>query len=191
MSSSRSVFPAGVIGLAIFLQTLTPTRIQANVYPSNLRLNGAVTNVPFGGVVTNVAISYVLNEDATAGAVISIRNGPTAVRTLTATNGGPGALRGTNVVNWDGKNDAQQSVPSGTYSVSVAAAAVGYTNWTQITSDTNEGNAVFEARGIAVNRNPSSPYYGRIYVANASEGPFPTNNPGDAVGILKLNADAS
>src|SRR5262249_20209325 len=44
--------------------------------------------------------------------------------------------------------------------------------------------------GIAVDRNPGSIYYGRIFVAN-SQAWFPTDVPGNNVGILKLNADAT
>jgi hypothetical protein len=42
-----------------------------------------------------------------------------------------------------------------------------------------------------VDKNPSSPFYGRIFLANSDFGPNPAANPGDEIGILKFNADTS
>jgi hypothetical protein len=101
-------------------------------------------------------------------------------------------LQGTNSVVWDGLNNASNAVPGGIYSVSITAASSGYTNWTQTSSETNDFEYhVWEPRGITVNRNTNSPYYGRVFVANANEGLDPLNQLGDRVGILKLNADGS
>jgi hypothetical protein len=90
---------------------------------------------------------------------------------------------------WDGKTDGGTNAPVGNYSVSITAAASGYAGWTKITDDNNNGNYVWEARGIAVDRNTNSPYYGRVFVDNSFQGP--TFLPGDQIGILKLNADGS
>jgi hypothetical protein len=168
------------------LLTLVPTRSQANVYATNIRLNGGLTNivVPAG---TNVAITYSLNESATLGVIININSGATTVRTLTLTNPGPGTLQGSNYVVWDGRNNSSNIV-GGLFSVSITAASSGYTNWTQNSSETND---VWEPRGIAVNRNTNSPYYGRVFVANSNQGLDPINNLGDRVGILKFNADGT
>ncbi|HVV69959.1 MAG TPA: hypothetical protein VHI52_00150, partial [Verrucomicrobiae bacterium] len=126
-------------------------------------------------------ISYILNEPATAGVEIDILNGASVVKRITDA----GTNRGLNSVSWT--ND----LPSGTYQVSITATSTGYTNWTQITSEDDPGVMVWLGRGISVDRNPGSPYYGRIFVANSDVGPSPDTNPGDNVGVLKLNADAS
>ena len=170
--------------------TLLPVHSHANVYPTNIRLNGGVTNV-VASSVTNVGISYTLNEPATLGVTINISSGAGTVRTIALTSPAPGTLQGSNYVVWDGHNNANSPVGGGIYSVSITAASSGYTNWTQTSSDLNIGNEVSLPRGIAVNRNTNSPYYGRIFVANANQGADPINNLGDRVGILKLNADAS
>jgi hypothetical protein len=169
---------------------LAGTTARANVYATNVRLNGGTTNVSLapGGSVT---IGYLLNEPATLGVTVAIKQGGTAVRSIALTGGGPGTMPGTNAVSWDGRDDIGHMVGGGTYSVSVTASASGYTNWTQISSDANTNNQIWEPRGVAVNVNPSSPYYGRIYMANADSGPNPATFPGDQVGILKLQADSS
>jgi len=167
---------------------LTPSA-HANVYATNLRLNGGVTNVSLGN--NGISLTYILNESASAGVKIEIKTGTNTVRTIGITNSSPGTLRGTNMVVWDGKDDSSNNVTSGTYSISVTAAATGYDDWTQISDDANPGNYVWDPRGIAVNKNTNSPYYGRVFVGNAQLGPNPAVKPGSRVGLQKLNADGS
>lgn len=172
------------------LLTLFPVRSHANVYATNIRLNGGLTNIVVPGGA-NVAITYSLNESATLGVMININSGATTVRTITLTYPDPGTVQGSNYVVWDGRNDSSNFV-GGVYSVSITAASSGYTNWTQTSSETNDFEYhVWEPRGIAVNRNTNSPYYGRVFVANANEGLDTLNHLGDRVGILKLNADGT
>jgi hypothetical protein len=173
------------------LLTLFPYRSHANVYATNIRLNGGITNIviPAG---TNMAIGYALNEPATLGVTINISSGATTVRTFTLASPDPGTSQGSNYVVWDGRNNASNTVPGGVYSVSITAASSGYTNWTETSSETNDFEYhVWEPRGIAVNRNTNSPYYGRVFVANANDGIDTTNHLGDRIGILKLNADGT
>jgi len=175
----------------LMLLTLLPARSHANVYATNVRLNGGVTNI-VAAAVTNLGISYTLNEPATLGVFININSGATAVRSITLTNPGPGTLQGSNYVAWDGLNNASNSVPGGVYTVSITAASSGYTDWTETSSPTNDFEYhIWEPRGIAVNRNTNSPYYGRVYVGNANQGVDPLFHLGDLVGILKLNADGT
>jgi hypothetical protein len=182
---ANSVLPG--LALALALSTFTP-KAYANVYASNVKINGGTTNLSvLQG--TNVTISYILNEPASAGITIKILSGQTAVRTISVPGGGAGAARGTNAVAWDGKDNSNRNVPGGNYTVSITAAATGYAGWTRITDDDNPGNYTWEARGIAVDRNTNSPYYGRVFVGNSYPGPG--SSLGDRVGIQKLNADGS
>jgi hypothetical protein len=162
--------------------------LHANVYATNIRINGGSTN----SVATNgdiVTISYLLNEPATLGATLQIRSGNNVVQSLVVPPGAQGTIRGLNDVEWD---TAARPVPGGTYSIAVVAQSSGYTNWAQTTSDTIDPNTyVFDGHGIAVDRNPGSPYYGRVFVSNASVGFNPDTTPGDTLGILKFNADTS
>jgi hypothetical protein len=178
-----------VLAFLTFL-TLVPARSHANVYATNIRLNGGLTNIVVTGG-TGVAITYSLNESATLGLTINLNSGATTVRTIALTYPGPGTLQGSNYIVWDGLNNSSNLV-SGTYSVSITTASSGFTNWTQTSSETNDlGYHVWAPRGIAVNRNTNSPYYGRVFVANANEGVDTAGHLGDRLGILKLNADGT
>ena len=175
---------------------------RANVYATNIKLYDSAAappplasispanpaRLPPGG---SLKMDYVLNEDATAGVVVEIFYGTNVLRTLNLPPGNPGTLRGANSLLWDGTDDLGSNVVWGTYSVRITAAASGYGGWTQISDDFNAGNHVFEPRGIAVNQNTNSPYYGRVFVGNALEGTDPGRNPGDKIGLQKLNADGS
>ncbi len=173
------------LGLALAVLSLAPSA-RADVYATNIKLNGATNNVTLrpGG---SVNISYILNEPASAGVTIRILSGSTAVRSITLVPGNPGAARGTNTVAWDGKTDGGASLAGGIYAVSIMAAANGYTNWTQITGDAT--NLVYQCRGLDVNKNTNSFYYGRIFVGNAALGPIDTVP--NKLGVQTLNADGS
>jgi hypothetical protein len=178
---------AWVLGLC--LVALAPSA-RANVYATNIKLNDSLTNVTVLQA-DNVNITYLLNEPASSGVTLNILSGTNVVRTLTAAGGGQGALRGLNTVVWDGKANNTSNALAGTYSVSIVAATAGYTNWTQISDENNPTSKVFDPRGIAVDRNPTSPYFGRIFIGNSASGPDPAGTPGDAVGLYKVNADGS
>jgi hypothetical protein len=187
--------PRGLVGTATLLLlvlSLLPPSARANVYATNIKLNGGTANLnvsPGAGVT----ISYILNEPASLGVTVNILSTSNVVRSLVFAPNTPGARLGTNAVVWDGKDAGSNNVATGTYSVSIAARASGYTNWTQLTTDSVDGPRstwVNLGRGIAVDRNPGSIYYGRIFVANAQAG-LDDTVPGNNVGILKLNADGS
>ena len=190
LAQSKRLGPFLPLILLLFTFLLGGSVARANVYATDIRLNGGVTNLslPAG---TNLAIGYILNEPATAGLSIDIVSGATTVRSISVTNGSPGTARGTNTVVWDGKDSSGQNPAPGAYAIRITAAATGYPDWTQTSFDTNAGNYVWEPRGIAVNKNTNSVYYGRVFVANAAPGGNPDSNPGDAVGMQKLNADGS
>jgi len=188
MKVSKRLLAELLAGMAV-LAAFAPSA-RANVYATDVRLNGGTTNVtmPREGALS---ISYVLNEAASLGVTINILSGTNVVRALNFASGNPGSLRGANTAVWDGTDDNSNNVPGGVYSVTITAASSGYTNWTQTTVDTNPGNYIFYGTGIAVDRNPASPYYGRVFVGNALQGPNPQSNPGDSNGVLTLNADGS
>ncbi len=183
----KSIIRASAIALAV---ASFATSARANVYATNIKLNGATNNVSFapGGSLT---VSYILNEPASAGVSIKILAGNIAIRSIAVAGGSPGALAGLNAVVWDGKNDLGGNGLGGSYSVSITAASTGYTNWTQITQDTNIYNVVFMCRGMDVNKNTNSFCYGRIYVGNETGGANTANPDGDLQGVQMLNADAS
>lgn len=140
---------------------------------------------PYATSLTNNAgvISFRLNESANAVAVIFTNlTGSTVISNL-----GPKTI-GLTVTNL--------SVP-GNFTISVTNSAnPGYVSGTtlQISNDGTNGFSTntlrFNApRGIAINQNPASPYFGRIYVANSVVGSTTRGPLGD--GIFVLNADYS
>ena len=164
---------------------------QANVYPTNLKINDGFTNVTVSAG-SSVQISYILNEPASAGVTIQVLSGNATVRSIVLPAGSPGTTRGTNTVVWDSTDNNSSPVSAGTYSIAVTAASQGYAVWTQTTDDNASGNVIFEGRGIAVDQNTNSPYYGRVFIANAADNPQGQSDwLGFHVGIVKCNADGS
>ncbi len=185
----KTFLSAGVV-LALGFAA-APFSARANVYATNIKLNGSLTNVAAASGQP-VTISYILNEPASQGVTVEILSGATVVRSLSLAAGAAGSTRGLNTVSWDGKNGSGAAVPLGTYAVRINARSSGYTDWTQITSDAAPGSHSANPKGIAVNCNTNSPYYGRVFVPNSALGTTdPVNNLGDKVGIQKLNADGS
>jgi hypothetical protein len=187
MKSPHKIPMLLALAITLALAALTGSA-HANVYATNIKVDGS-TNSPTISPGTNISLGYILNEPASAGVTIQIFAGSTVVRSMAVAAGNPGTLRGTNTVTWDGRNNAGNPVAGGDYSFSITAAATGYPVWTQTTSDTNSGNQVLHASGIAVNQNTNSFYYGRVFVANS---PYPPlGDPLDPLGFYKLNADGS
>src|SRR4051794_31075582 len=151
-----------------------------NDYPTNL---GQSANAFTTG--QNVTLSYLLNENATGGVGVSILNASNSVvRTISG-----GTALGLNQVVWDGKDNSNNNLPSGNYSFRVTSTGDTRAAWTQISTDSTLNN--FELpRGVAVNTNPNSPYYGRVYVSNPRTNPTGAGRTmGD--GLYMLNSDLS
>jgi hypothetical protein len=172
---------AFVIGISLFLASFFSCR--ANVYATNIKLNGSLTN-SWVAPGYPARISYILNEPATMGVQLQICSGTNVVKTFVATNGQPGAFAGSNAFLWDGTDSHGSNVAPGLYTLQITAGAVGYADWTNITDDGTNFEVDF-ARGIDVNKNTNSPYYGRVFVGNARA----VGN--QQQGIFKFNADGS
>jgi hypothetical protein len=166
---------AGSLALALaFISSALTAR--ANVYATDIRLNGsqkAAVILP-GDSLT---ISYILNDTATGGVWVRIYSGTNVIQTLASADEKAGTNAGTNFAIWSETPDLAEGV----YTVGITAASAGYDTWTNITDDGTNFN-VQVPRGISVNQNTNSLFYGRVYVASAY---------GDNVGIFKCNADGS
>jgi hypothetical protein len=198
MKSVKSIqfgWRAGWLALALAFVSV-PTTTRANVYATDIKLNSALTGTvhPVGGSVT---LTYHLNDNATAGVTINILSGSIVVSSTSIaypSAAGAGTSLGLNTVT------LTAPVTSGTYSVGIIAGATGYANWQQISPlDTNH-TACYE-RGLAVDKNTSSPYYGRVVfgcgnstvvVSNAATAYATTrSNISQLVGLYKFNADGT
>ena len=177
------------LALALALAAYAPSA-HANVYATNIKLNGSLTGTTSaqGGVVT---ITYILNEPATLGTTIKILSGATVVNTINIVSGA-GTLMGLNTVYWGCTNSLGAKVPVGTYSVNITPAASGYAVWTQTSIDTNPGMPAHYPLGIDVDKNTSSPFYGRVVMGCALH-TGTVNVPAAAMktGLFKMNADGS
>jgi hypothetical protein len=127
-----------------------------------------------------LSITYRLNQTADQGVTVSVLNGATVVAAIPG-----GTNMGINSVSWT-------PASAGTYSVSITAAATGFTNWTQISVDSNPGMPAYYPLGIDVDKNIHSPYYGRVVMGCATE-TGTANVPALAMqtGLYKMNADGS
>jgi hypothetical protein len=166
------------------------TTAWANVYPSAVRVDASGLAQPTGVL----KVAYILNEDADGtatqpGVKIEVLNASNAVvRTVVI----PRQKKGKHTFIWDGRDDNGVGVThtGGNYRVKITAADFGYGSWTKISSDTNQLNKFYHAKGLDVNKNSTSPYYGRIYVCNALAGTTtgaPTRTTAD--GFFALEAD--
>lgn len=176
----RSLFRAALLIAAV---ACLQQGLHANVFPSGLAQSASGIN-PAASETTS--LSFILNENADTSVKVEVLDSSNAVvRTF---NMGPLGI-GTHSVAWDGKDDSNAAVPNGVYSFKVTASDDGYASWTLITTDGVSNN--FEIpRGLGVNKNPASRYYGRVYVTN---GRAAATEAGRAMGdgVYILNSDLS
>jgi len=117
-------------------------------------LSSAAMATPYASGIVDLGggdYSFVLNQDA--GSVVIDRWGDTALDL--------GALaKGTHTFNIGGGTGFDIAVGS--------SAAAG---WTQISNDADVTSQYYSPKGVAVNRNPWSSYFGNVYVAEGLGGP--------------------
>jgi hypothetical protein len=167
---------------------LATSSARANVYATDIKVNGSLFTVTNAGAAP-VTITYRLNQIATLGVTLTILQGTNQVATLAG-----GTNFGLNTVVWGVTNSSGATVSNGAYSLSITAAASGFTNWTQISLDTNAGYYAFDPNGMAVDDNTNSPYYGRVVVGCSYANGTATNPVSGQIildGIYKMNADGS
>ncbi len=152
-----------IIGLALASST------GANIMPTALSSSAA----SFNPTTETVDLCYRLNEAAGMAVAVEIYNASEQlVRTLEGTTD-----RGLNTVTWDGKNDAGEYVPNGSYYFKVIASDFGHSDWEVISTDTLEaGYIMYSGKALKINKNPDSPHYGKVYITNTIGGT--SINPG-------------
>lgn len=117
-------------------------------------------------------VSYWLSGDATSVTIDIISSVAGSVVYTFPTITGANAAKGfhSNVVTWNGEANGGGTVPVGNYKiratvVSDMSGTAIKPLWEKPTSgDSNSGG--WQVYGIAINRNPNSPFYGRVYVGN-------------------------
>jgi hypothetical protein len=137
------------------------------------------------GIINNAGtVSFILNENADDVKVL-FDNG-------TSTNDLGALAKGVQSFNLGASTNYQIAVRKATGPGFITANGTNAVVL-QTSSDTNPLLHFNNTRGLAVNKNPSSPYFGRIYVANTSAGTTSSNGVVRATGdgIYMLNADQS
>jgi len=192
-SASRKPRLDWILALCLILPLALSTQAPANVYATRLEMSAVAFTPGGGGTVT---LSFILNENADTGVTLKVYRvaGSQLVRTVNL-----GALaKGSQTWIWNGKNDGGSTVPLGEpYYFTVTASDDGHTDWTQLSTDAGTCK-YYHTRGLALNTNPASRYYGRVYVAengstNSLGVPLPWSGSPKATtdGIYILNADCS
>ncbi|HEY5912567.1 MAG TPA: hypothetical protein VJA21_18345, partial [Verrucomicrobiae bacterium] len=189
-SDALTLSRSHALTLCLAALVLTETAATANVYVSNIRANSSEQQTVLSRPGRAVAISYILNEPASGGLLCEIVSTNQVVIWKTSVPAGiPGTLKGTNTLLWNGLTDGGGYPAFGLYKARFTAASPGYADWTQLTADTN--CPVYQCHGLTVNRNPSSLYYGRVFIGNSTAGAGAATNVLDRLGIHLRNADGS
>lgn len=149
------------------------------------------TATPYATCLTNNAgtVSFRLNEDGCNvkvvgnGGTLTNDLGVIPVNTLLS-NGTAGLLIVTNLSSAGGSS----TMTGGAFFVIVEKGGTGIPS--QINVETNRLYHFYHSRGVAVNRRPASPYFGRVYVANSIPGTAAAsrNTP---TGIYVIGPDGS
>lgn len=181
---SKCAAPLGVLVACALMLGLMATPSSANVYATDLKWSAPAVNVNTGS--PSVQLSYRLNIDARVGVTIRIYKVGVATPVHTA-NLGPQS-KGVNTYTWN-----LTGVDTGVeYYFTVEAADSGFSSWTLISEATNQNLKFYNPRSIAVNKNPNSPYFGRVYVMNVVGGTTTAPLPPQRTltkGMFALNAD--
>ena len=156
-----------LVTVCLLLAAALPT--LANVYASGLVQT------------SSNSLSYILNEDATTNVQVQVWQVGGAM--VYSEDLGP-QTKGPHTWTWNGKG----AEPGQNYTIKIAASAAGYTQWTALTAN-NSLNNFYCARGVNINKNTGSRYFGRIYVAEngGTTGAGRTTHDG----IYILNSDVT
>ena len=149
---------------------------------------------PYASAVTNDSgtIRFILNEDA--GSVVVLLDSGTVTNDLGALTKGAQSFSLAGATNFQIRVSKTSgngfTHPTG---ASSTLNSLSYPRGTilQTSSDADSLLSFNLPRGMTVNRNPKSPYFGRVYVANSSAGTVTSNATARVVGdgIYTLNAD--
>ncbi len=144
-----------------------------------LTLETRLQATPYASGITNNAgtVSYILNESADSVKVVFDGGG------IGNTNDLGAMTKGVHSFSLDAHTSWQIEVKKSSAQI-----------WTQISADTNVFNQFFSPRSAAVNRNPASPYFGRVYVMEYGNSTGTgTTGSGRSItkGVFALNGDLS
>ena len=131
------------MAFALLSSTVVKAQTQANIFASELKASAVTT-------ANEVTFSYTLNADATA-------------VTITVSNGDEFVLTGADLTK--GKHSVTKTLKPGAGDYSWSVKAVGAPN-TAVTPVATTSATFVAPRGLAMDKNFDSPFFGHIYVAD-------------------------
>lgn len=145
--------------------------------------------------VTGTTVSFTINESGSSVAVIygTTTNNLGTLAKGSYTNNFPG-LTGTVYVQASKSGGLGWQTGGGsnvTHKVNEVVITENWAGRNLISTDTNSFNRYNSPRGVAVNKNPASPYFGRVYVDNSTPGSAGSPARGVGRGFYTLKADLS
>ena len=182
---------ATVVAACGLLATFGAGPARANVYATDLKFSSPAVNATSGSAT--VDLSFRLNEPADTGVTLAIFRADTNAKVREIALGAK--PRGQATWTWDLKDDGGTAVPKGLeYYFKVTASDDGHAKWDQINFDTDQQCKLPTAWSVAVNKDPNSQYFGRVYATNSYTGdtsvpPAPQRTCDH--GLYALNADMS
>jgi len=182
----------GLLGLLTVMVVALATAsapVSANVYATDLKFSAPAIDATSPNVTIDV--SFRLNEQASeTGIDIYRADNNTLVRHADLGTQARGRVTWT----WDLKDNSNQPVPKNTeYYFKVRAKSNGFSAWTQISSDNDQAGKFYSARSVDVNKDPASPFFGRIYVnqpvTGSTTAPPAPQRTFSAKGLFSMYAD--
>jgi hypothetical protein len=146
--------------LISFLFSGLTQKALADVFANNVRITQPGLDAPFDGNFadgTDAAIRFTLSDAADTVKVMIYDGSMTLIRTITELN----YAQGDTSVAWDGKDDSDSPVGTGTYSLSIYTSSAGYNDYTEIYYD-GSGNGL-STRGVTSIKSQSVKNFGFQY----------------------------
>lgn len=147
-------------------RTVTPTP-RANVFASELNV-AFTTGIPIG-----YGLQFLLNDAANV--VVEVLKDSVVMLTL---DGGL-MQKGQNMVTF-----SEEQLPNGVYTWRVKATAAGIDRPMKISNDSHVQLQFFSPRGVAVDNNTGSEFFGRIYASETVPGTVTNRTTKDGIYIL-------
>ncbi len=167
--------------LALLAAFAVPSESQAAVFAAHLQM------VDNGNGTFN--LNYRLNEPANQGVTVRVK-GPSPLTTVVRTFNQGAQTTGSQTVVWDGKNDLAVAVPPGQYTWEVEASTnnTGATAYVKTIDGSNPIHTFFAPYGVDTNNDPTSPFFGTVYVTN-NAGTVTATGRVTTDGVYILSAD--
>jgi len=182
----------GLLGLltgTVVVLAAASAPVSANVYATDLKFSAPAVDATNSNAT--VDLLFRLNEPANETGIDIFRaDNDTLVRHIDLGLQARGRVTWT----WDLKDSSSQPVSKNTeYYYKVRAKSTGYSAWTQISNDNDQGGKFFNPKSVDVNKDPASPFFGRIYVNQptfgATTAPPAPQRTFTSKGLWALNAD--